>query len=461
MDGMGWHHGSSQVVLTHPSSSSSLRSNNQQLQEDHHQSFMDLSNHEDMLFNPIHQLLHKAHQSSHQLLMINPNPDQRPHEMMTAVAKSRDGAEAGWRDIPSCVSSMPLVGTCVDDHHDHFGLMKNNNGKAGGGGVTTTTCSLESLDCLLSASNSNNNTDTSVDHEDDDDGISMIFSDSRNHHLWNFGANNNISTTAAAVTVSSGESSENKLELEETLSQSSSDHHHQYFNNGGRIQEKRQRSINCPDQFHLLQTSNDHSSFTEGGFRLISENPSKPKKPRSDKRPSSSNINFQQPSNNNSLVSSSIEEPDPEAIAQMKEMIYRAAAFKPVNLGMEVVERPKRKNVRISSDPQTVAARQRRERISERIRVLQRLVPGGSKMDTASMLDEAANYLKFLRSQVKALENIGHKLDLDPPTIINNSYPTTTFSSLPFNYNYHTSTFPMQTHHHHHLQNPNNNPNPI
>ncbi|KAL9663153.1 hypothetical protein QQ045_027992 [Rhodiola kirilowii] len=84
---------------------------------------------------------------------------------------------------------------------------------------------------------------------------------------------------------------------------------------------------------------------------------------------------------------------DQEELSAMKEMMYKIAAMQPVDIDPSTIRKPKRRNVRISDDPQSVAARHRRERISEKMRVLQRLVPGGTTMDTASMLDEAIRYV--------------------------------------------------------------------
>lgn len=56
-----------------------------------------------------------------------------------------------------------------------------------------------------------------------------------------------------------------------------------------------------------------------------------------------------------------------------------------------------------ATDPHSIAERQRRERIAERIRALQELVPSVNKTDRAAMLDEIVDYVKFLRLQVKVL----------------------------------------------------------
>ncbi|XP_068491204.1 transcription factor bHLH139-like [Phaseolus vulgaris] len=58
-----------------------------------------------------------------------------------------------------------------------------------------------------------------------------------------------------------------------------------------------------------------------------------------------------------------------------------------------------------ATDPQSLYARKRRERINERLRILQSLVPNGTKVDISTMLDEAVQYVKFLQLQIKLLSS--------------------------------------------------------
>ncbi|WMV27332.1 hypothetical protein MTR67_020717 [Solanum verrucosum] len=58
-----------------------------------------------------------------------------------------------------------------------------------------------------------------------------------------------------------------------------------------------------------------------------------------------------------------------------------------------------------ATDPQSLYARRRRERINERLRILQTLVPNGTKVDISTMLEEAVTYVKFLQLQIKLLSS--------------------------------------------------------
>ncbi|TVU49389.1 hypothetical protein EJB05_00697, partial [Eragrostis curvula] len=58
-----------------------------------------------------------------------------------------------------------------------------------------------------------------------------------------------------------------------------------------------------------------------------------------------------------------------------------------------------------ATEPQSIYARKRRERINERLKILQNLVPNGTKVDISTMLEEAVHYVKFLQLQIKLLSS--------------------------------------------------------
>ncbi|XP_062209342.1 transcription factor RSL2-like isoform X2 [Phragmites australis] len=60
---------------------------------------------------------------------------------------------------------------------------------------------------------------------------------------------------------------------------------------------------------------------------------------------------------------------------------------------------------RSATESQSLYARKRRERINERLRILQNLVPNGTKVDLSTMLEEAVQYVKFLQLQIKLLSS--------------------------------------------------------
>ncbi|KAJ1684845.1 hypothetical protein LUZ63_016235 [Rhynchospora breviuscula] len=107
----------------------------------------------------------------------------------------------------------------------------------------------------------------------------------------------------------------------------------------------------------------------------------------------------------NNVNSSSIEDSQEEVIEKAKASHKRAhmgAEAQPSKKQCGANKKAKAKPT-ISKDPQSVAAKVRRERISERLKILQELVPNGTKVDLVTMLEKAISYVKFLQLQVKVL----------------------------------------------------------
>ncbi|CAA0832267.1 Transcription factor bHLH52 [Striga hermonthica] len=88
-------------------------------------------------------------------------------------------------------------------------------------------------------------------------------------------------------------------------------------------------------------------------------------------------------------------------VLQQPESLFFPAALPDFTAGTAVVSgRPAAGGV----SAQSIAARQRRRKITEKTQELGKLVPGGQRMNTAEMLQAAYKYIKFLQAQVGILE---------------------------------------------------------
>ncbi|EFJ14236.1 hypothetical protein SELMODRAFT_29179, partial [Selaginella moellendorffii] len=56
-----------------------------------------------------------------------------------------------------------------------------------------------------------------------------------------------------------------------------------------------------------------------------------------------------------------------------------------------------------AAEVHNLSERKRRDRINERMKALQELIPNSNKTDKASMLDEAIEYLKLLQHQLQVV----------------------------------------------------------
>lgn len=91
----------------------------------------------------------------------------------------------------------------------------------------------------------------------------------------------------------------------------------------------------------------------------------------------------------------------PEVVAPLPETAYACGISPPPS----IVKKPITESFQLSA--QSIAARERRRKITEKTRELGKRIPGGNKMNTAEMFQAAFKYVKYLQAQVAILETIG------------------------------------------------------
>nr|WKE35131.1 basic helix-loop-helix family protein [Rosa persica] len=99
-----------------------------------------------------------------------------------------------------------------------------------------------------------------------------------------------------------------------------------------------------------------------------------------------------------------------------------------------------------ATDPHSIAERLRREKIADRMKNLQELVPKSNKTDKASMLDEIIEYVKFLQQQLK----VGWRLGAAGAVILDNQTKSTSLGQVAHDISFNEIAFeqvlkPMET----------------
>ncbi|KAG2371635.1 Transcription factor bHLH87 Basic helix-loop-helix protein [Vigna angularis] len=82
---------------------------------------------------------------------------------------------------------------------------------------------------------------------------------------------------------------------------------------------------------------------------------------------------------------------------------------------------PKRQRLESPVIPQSNLARQRRQKLSEKTRCLQKLMPWDKKMDQGTLLEEAYKYVRFLQAQFRVLQSMPSHSSSSSPSFRQNS----------------------------------------